>query len=93
MGKIQQPSVDEQRDAYIEYNKLALKRTLRVMFQKMIDVREEELAQAGDNAGDAMNFGYIGYRMALEDVYFELYGENIPEVKNASNISFEAVRV
>lgn len=94
MGKtIIKPSDLEQRDAYLEYVALAMKRTLRTMFQEMIDVREEELEQAGENAGEVMRFGYVGYRMALEDVYFKLYGENIPEVNNKSRIDFEAVDV
>jgi len=94
MGKtLVKPSFQEQRDAYLDYVLMASKRTIRKKMQHMIDVREEELLQAGENAGDAMKFGYIGYRMALEDLYFDLYGENIPEVKNKTTIDWINVDV
>ena len=93
MGNTIAPTKTEQQDAYTEYVLMGAKRTLRTKIQAMLAAREEELEQAGKNAGPAMEFGYLGYRMALEDLYYRLYDENLPEVKSKTTIDWSSVDV
>lgn len=83
----------EQGDAYTSYVLLGSKKHIREMMQLAITTREEELVQAGNNVGDVMRYSYLGYRMALEDLYYGMYNEELPEVKHRSTIEWEKVSV
>lgn len=70
---------DEQLDAYTSYSLLGVKKYIREKIHEALEVREEELGQAGENAGDVMKLSYLGYRMGLEDLYYGLFNEDLPE--------------
>lgn len=76
MGK--QFTIKEQSSAYDEYHLRLLKNHLRLTLQQMIAVREEELDQSDHNP--TIEQQYLGYRMGLEDLYYGLYDEELPEI-------------
>lgn len=82
-------TVKEQLDAYTEYSLLSVKKHLKEQIHKAIEVREEEIEQAGENAGDVMKYSYLGYRMGLEDLYYGLFGEELPEIKQTPSLTTE----
>lgn len=83
----------EQGDAYTAYVLLGSKKKIREMMQLAIATREEEIQQAGNSVGEVMSYSYLGYRMGLEDLYYGLYDEELPEVKQKSTIDWEKVNV
>lgn len=87
------PTLIEQTDAFTAYSLLGSKKYMQKTLQDAIARREEELQQAGNNAGEVMQYSYVGYRMALEDLYFNLYGEELPEVQFESTIDWDNLDV
>jgi hypothetical protein len=83
----------EQKDAFLRYSLLNVKKHIKEQCQYAIDVREEELQQAGDNAGEVMKLSYLGYRMGIEDVYYGLFGENLPGPEFHSTIDWDNLDV
>ena len=91
MGNI--ASLEERTDAFTAYSLLSSKKFIKEQCQKAVAVREEELQQAGENAGDVMKLSYVAYRMAIEDLYYGLFNENLPEPKFVSSIDWDNLNV
>lgn len=88
-----QTATKEQTDAYTAYTLLGAKKFIKERCQLAIQVREEELEQAGDNVGQVMKLSYLGYRMAIEDIYYGLYGEKLPEPAFTSSVVWDKLDV
>ncbi len=67
----------QQKSAFEDYNLLLLKKHIRETLQTMIETRENELLLSDNN--EQLNQQYLGYRMALEDLYYGLYDQVLPE--------------
>lgn len=89
MGK--QATIKQQATAYNEYHILLLKKHIREVLQLSLVTRENELAQSDHN--EAIEQQYLGYRMALEDIYYALYEEELPEPTYKTEIDFGTVDV
>ena len=91
MGNI--ATLEERTDAFTAYSLLGAKSYIKAQCQKALEVREEELQQAGENAGGVMRLSYVAYRMAIEDLYYGLFDENLPEPKFKSSIDWDNLDV